>query len=123
MHFTTIVASVAALAMGASAAPAAPGPNDRYVQIRLHPQPDCEQPNVGQLSLRGSNINKCGQLDGTYTIRSLNIEQITENAKGCTLYTFSDVSCKLDRQAVSEGQCHTGAKQYGSYLLSCEEGA
>ncbi|KAI8649758.1 hypothetical protein NCS55_01438700 [Fusarium keratoplasticum] len=122
MYFTTIVASVAALAVGASAAPA-PGPNDRYVQIRLHPQPDCEQPNVGQLSLRGSEVDKCGRLDDTYTIRSLNIEQITENAEGCQLYVFSDVSCKSDRQAVSAGQCHTGGKQYGSYLLSCKKGA
>ncbi|KAJ3456203.1 hypothetical protein MRS44_016226 [Fusarium solani] len=119
MHFTTIVASIAALAMGASAAPAS-GPYDPFAQVRLYPQSDCEQPNVGYVSVRRSGINKCGQLDGTYTIKSLNIEQITENAKGCTLYTFSDVSCKEDRQEVSVGSCHTGAKQYGSYLLSCK---
>src|SRR5690348_8188503 len=67
MYFTTIVASVAALAMGASAAPAS-GPYDPFAQVRLYPQSDCEQPNVGYLSVRRSGINKCGQLDGTYTI-------------------------------------------------------
>lgn len=81
MHFTT-VASVAALVMGASAAPT-PGPYDPYVQIRLYPQSDCEQPNVGYVAVRGAGVNKCGQLDGTYTIRSVNVEQVADAAKGC----------------------------------------
>ncbi|KAL2674199.1 hypothetical protein Neosp_012649 [[Neocosmospora] mangrovei] len=119
MHFTTVVASVAALAMGASAAPAS-GPYDPFAQVRLYPQSGCEQPNVGYLSIRRSAVNKCGQLDGTYTIKSLKIEQLYDNAEGCKLYTFSDVSCKEGRQEVSTGTCHSGAKQYGSYLLSCE---
>ncbi|KAM5350092.1 hypothetical protein ACJ41O_006597 [Fusarium nematophilum] len=119
MLFSNIATVVAAFAMGAAASPAKPDPNGRYAQLRIHPGAGCKQPNLGEIGIRGSDINRCHQVDKLNTIRSLKIEDWTSNAKSCELFVYTDKSCTSAPVVAQPNKCQTGAKQYGSYFLSC----
>lgn len=83
MHFSTIIASIAALGMGASAAPA-PGAYTRYAQLRLYGEPGCSAQNLGELGIY--DINQCQSFGDTDVIRAVSFEA---NTPGCTCKFFN----------------------------------
>jgi hypothetical protein len=78
MQISTIIASIAALAMSASAAPA-PAAYTRYAQLRLYGEPGCSAQNLGELGIY--DINQCKSFGDTDVIRSVHFEA---NTPGCT---------------------------------------
>lgn len=75
MHFKILVSSILALGMGAIAAPAGV---TRYAQLRLFAQPECAQPNLGELGIY--DVNVCKPFGGNTRIRSVACEM---NTPGC----------------------------------------
>jgi hypothetical protein len=78
MHFTTILASAIALAMGASAMPAPPA-DTRYAQLRLFGEPGCSAQNEGELGVYGDYVNKCNTFPGDTPYRSVSFEYAINN--------------------------------------------
>ncbi|KAF7596018.1 hypothetical protein BBP40_003798 [Aspergillus hancockii] len=115
MLFSTILASVAALGLGVSAAPT-PDADPRYAQLRLYGEPGCSAQNLGELGVYGDRINEC-QTFGDDTIRSVRFEyKLRDN---CTLAVYNDVTCHLNRHDVEIRTCLSGDKEYGSYIVQC----
>ncbi|KAJ5082826.1 hypothetical protein N7532_011869 [Penicillium argentinense] len=115
MHFSTIIISAIALAMGASAMPAPPA-DTRYAQLRLFGEPGCSAQNEGELGVYGDYVNKCNTWDGT-TVKSVSFEYAINN---CQLRVYSDVTCHLDRHHVPVKTCLSGDKIYRSYEVLCD---
>lgn len=82
MHFTTLVASVTALAMSVSAVPSPATPaNTRYVQLRLYGEPGCSAQNLGELGVYGDYVNSC-QSFGDNEVESVSFEYAINNCTG-----------------------------------------
>ncbi|KAJ5391353.1 hypothetical protein N7509_006843 [Penicillium cosmopolitanum] len=116
MHFTTILASAIALAMGASAMPAPPA-DTRYAQLRLFGEPGCSAQNEGELGVYGDYVNKCNTFPGDTPYRSVSFEYAINN---CSLRVYSDVTCHLDAHDVPVQTCLSGDKVYRSYEVHCD---
>lgn len=134
MQISTIIASIAALAMSARAAPA-PATYTRYAQLRLYGEPGCSAQNLGELGIY--DINQCKSFGDTDVIRSVSFEV---NTPGCTrksfhclvfikksnpdrylVHVYNDVTCHLNDHVVTTvGECLAGDKSYGSYELRCD---
>lgn len=82
MHFTTLIASVAALATSVSAAPSPATPaNTRYAQLRLFGEPGCLAQNLGELGVYGDYVNSC-QSFGDNTVESVSFEYAINDCTG-----------------------------------------
>ncbi|KAF5007615.1 hypothetical protein FDECE_6048 [Fusarium decemcellulare] len=114
MHFTTVVTTIAAFAMGVTATPP---PNSNVVSARIWPSKNCVEPNLGELTLHGSDNNKCRKLDDGHTIRSV---KVYETADDCQLFVYSDSRCKSGKKAIADGQCRSSGGYFGSYKVVCK---
>ncbi|KAJ5635688.1 uncharacterized protein N7484_009001 [Penicillium longicatenatum] len=118
MHFTTLVASIAALAMSVSAAPSPATPaNTRYVQLRLYGEPGCSAQNLGELGVYGNYVNSC-QSFGDNDVKSVSFEMAIKN---CTVRVYTGDSCDVGGQDVALNTCHGGDDEIHSYEVFCSE--
>ncbi|KAJ5533170.1 hypothetical protein N7494_009722 [Penicillium frequentans] len=116
MHFTTLVASVTALAMSVSAVPSPATPaNTRYVQLRLYGEPGCSAQNLGELGVYGDYVNSC-QSFGDNEVESVSFEYAINN---CTVSVYTGDSCDAGAQAVALNTCLSGDEEFHSYEVFC----
>lgn len=96
MHFTTLVASVTALAMSVSAVPSPATPaNTRYVQLRLYGEPGCSAQNLGELGVYGDYVNSC-QSFGDNDVKSVSFEYAINNCTGMFLHSVTSFCYNAD---------------------------
>ena len=82
MLFTTLLTSVIAFGMGASAIPTPATPaNTRYAQLRLFGAPGCFDQNQGELGVYGDYVNICNAFpEGN--VQSVSFEYAINNCTG-----------------------------------------
>ncbi|KAJ5935195.1 hypothetical protein N7466_004742 [Penicillium verhagenii] len=117
MQFTTaLVASVAALAVTISAAPAPASPaNTRYVQLRLYGEAGCSAENLGELGVYGDDVNDC-QSFGDNIVQSVSFEYAINN---CTVTLYTGDSCDAGAEEIVLNTCLGGDNDFHSYEVSC----
>ncbi|KAE8372727.1 hypothetical protein BDV26DRAFT_297600 [Aspergillus bertholletiae] len=115
MLFKTLLASVIALGMGVSAAPA-PSADPRYVQLRVFGESGCSALNEGELGVYGDHLNKCQTFKGI-TIKSVSYEY--KYFDDCIVTIYEDDACELNPHDIEVKTCLTGNKEYSSYKVQC----
>ncbi|KAF7564027.1 hypothetical protein G7046_g112 [Stylonectria norvegica] len=115
MQFATILVSVAALAIGASAAVL---PRDTHVaDFRVFGEAGCYKDNLGVFTVLDTDFtpNECKSFEGN-VVKSLNLGDIND---GCTMYIYPENGCGAGRRAIGAGDCQEAAGLWKSWSIQC----
>ncbi|KAF5007534.1 hypothetical protein FDECE_6125 [Fusarium decemcellulare] len=120
MHFTTIVASVAVLAMGASALPSSLAPRlEPYVHIRMHGNESCSSDsNLGYRKVYDNQLNRCQRFLETDIIQSARIQ---DNPHGCDTFAYTDLGCIADPTYLPPDRCMSARRPFRSFFVYCND--
>ncbi|KAI1199150.1 hypothetical protein F5X97DRAFT_322785 [Nemania serpens] len=123
MQFTTLVATVATLAIGGNAA-AVPRDGARLAQFRVFGADGCSALNYGFYTVDQSDAGACKQFISPTSVTSLNLEQLKlPAAQGCTVYIYTDSDCSEGKRATSVNVCNNPeapGETWNSWEISCE---
>ncbi|KAF4975678.1 hypothetical protein FZEAL_7568 [Fusarium zealandicum] len=125
MHFTSIVISFTALALGASALPAvstAPNPGtQRYVQLRTWSEDSCSiKGNLGQYGVYDNQIKTCLQFNKDDTVLAARVEY---NPRLCRVSVHTDLKCRTGSTLLPLDRCINTLKKnhpLRSYSVNCD---
>ncbi|KAI0403902.1 hypothetical protein F4802DRAFT_607846 [Xylaria palmicola] len=106
MQFTTLIATVAALAVGTHAA-AIPRDGPRLAQFRVFGAAGCSELNYGFYTVDESDAGTCNALTNDPTaVSSVNLEHVSLPAgEGYSLFVYTDEGCSAGERAVSLNVC------------------
>ncbi|CAM1505189.1 Fc.00g108260.m01.CDS01 [Cosmosporella sp. VM-42] len=115
MQFTTILASIATLAIGADAA--AVKRDTHVADFRIYGEKGCDMLNLGVWTVLDTDFypNECKTLKNN-VVKSLSLGDINN---GCTMYIYSDEKCSVARRAITPEACHDAEVVWGSWSMQC----
>ncbi|KAI0203256.1 hypothetical protein F4808DRAFT_37408 [Astrocystis sublimbata] len=125
MQFTTFIAAVSALAMGANAA-TFKRDGLRLAQFRVYLARGCNELNDGFYTVDESDANTCHELpaDSGLNVASVVLEELLAGTDdlGCTFNLFTDKSCSADKFEPDYRVCaepEGDDKNWGSWSITC----
>ncbi|KAI1130010.1 hypothetical protein F5Y10DRAFT_138884 [Nemania abortiva] len=127
MQFTTLIATVATLAIGTNAA-ALRRDGARLAQFRVFGAEGCSALNDGFYTVDESDAGTCHTFVGDdEAVASLNLEVLNSPAAdGCTLYIYTDDACSQGQRATSVNVCNnpaTTGETWNSWQITCPTSA
>ncbi|KAI1506277.1 hypothetical protein F5X99DRAFT_404328 [Biscogniauxia marginata] len=127
MQFTTILATAAALVLGANGG-VVPRDGARLAQFRIFGEEGCSALNYGFWTVDESDTNICKGLNppaGT-VVKSIELEAMNfPAANGCTFFIYTDAECGTGRRALggsNVGSCNNPLQEgetWGSWQFFC----
>ncbi|KAJ8111775.1 hypothetical protein ONZ43_g5544 [Nemania bipapillata] len=123
MQFTTLISTIAALAIGTNAA-AVPRDGARLAQFRVFGADGCSALNYGFYTVDQSDAGACHELVNDPTpVSSVNLEALNmPAASGCTISIYTDKACSQGERDMAVNVCNNPAaagETWASWKISC----
>ncbi|KAI3326890.1 hypothetical protein HD806DRAFT_375074 [Xylariaceae sp. AK1471] len=127
MHFATLIAVAATVAIGTNAA-ALRRDGARLAQFRVFGADGCSASNYGFYTVDASDAGVCHGIDNVPSaIKSLNLEVLySPAAEGCSVNIYTDTACSVGKKSTTVGVCNNvpvAGEAWNSWEISCPEGS
>ncbi|KAI1323598.1 hypothetical protein F5Y16DRAFT_424869 [Xylariaceae sp. FL0255] len=131
MQFSTLVTTIASFTVATTRATALRRQEVRLGQYRIYGALGCFDDNLGFATVDQTDVGVCNSAvftDEPNPIQSVNLEQMTAAADGCTFYLYTDTACSEGRRAMSVDVCNNvtitdTTDSWGSTQILCPSGA